>query len=480
MSDYGFFTPEQDLKQIHQTALRILSELGIHTDHEEMRERLAGLGCRVVDTRVYMPPELVAATLRAVPAGFTVYGRSEATSITVQVGGPTHCINTGIFANIYDLESGAVRRSTLRDVEMTTRVLDALDNVDAVYVSLVDATELSPHMITVSDLAATVANTTKPLIGPGVTNQAEAEAVVAIARAIRGGEAELRQRPLCVPFICPITPLIFPADVVDALMVVAQAGLPLDVVTNPVMGVTAPYTIASTVALGHAEVLASAVMAHAITPGLPILNQNTPSIADMRSLTSTTGGPETGLLRRAVIELSLYLGLPGCAHGHTSSTRLDWQAADEKALNTLLIASARPALLGGLGALSNVTLGAYEALLLDNERLSAVRRILDGIQVDENHLGFDVIARLTDGESVLSQEHTLRYLRSPEVWSPTLALRQGLVDGDAAQETSVERARSQVQKLIAQHEVEPLPVSVWAEIESILDAYDQACRSLAR
>ena len=135
----------------------------------------------------------------------------------------------------------------------------------------------------------------------------------------------------------------------DALIVVAQAGLPLEVIANPVMGVTAPYTIAGTVALGHAEVLAAAVMAHAVRPGLPILNGNTPSVADMRTLASTTGGPETGLIRRTVAELSHHLGLPSCVHGHTSSARVDYQAGDEKALNTLLIASARPSILGGLG-----------------------------------------------------------------------------------------------------------------------------------
>ena len=164
--------------------------------------------------------------------------------------------------------------------------------MDIVYVSLLDATDQPAHLITLADFAATLANTTKPLIGPGVVNGAEAEAVVAMARALRG--PELARHPPCVPFICPITPLRFPAALVDALTVVAQAGLPLEVIANPVMGVTAPYTIAGTVALGHAEVLAAAVMAHAVRPGLPILNGNTPSVADMRTLASTTAVPRPG------------------------------------------------------------------------------------------------------------------------------------------------------------------------------------------
>ena len=71
-------------------------------------------------------------------------------------------------------------------------------------------------------------------------------AVVDMAHAIAPGE--LTEFAMCAPFICPITPLRYPAAIVDALMVVAEAGLPLDVVSNPVMGLTAPYTIAGSVA----------------------------------------------------------------------------------------------------------------------------------------------------------------------------------------------------------------------------------------
>lgn len=469
----GLLTPEEDLQLIHETAVRILADIGIRTDHAGMRDRLVGQGCRIEDDRVFIPPELVATTLQGIPASFTLYGRS--TQDFIEVGlDKTHGINTGIFANIYDFESGEIRRSTLEDVHMTTRLLDAMDNVHAVYVSLVDATELEPHMVTVGDFAAVLTNTTKPLVGPGVTHRSEAEAIVDMARAVRGGDgAELSRFPICVPFVCPVSPLYFPKDVVDALMVVAEAGLPLTALPNPVMGLTSPYTIASTVALGHAEVLTLGVMAHAISPGLPILNQNTPSVADMRSLASTTGGPETGLVRQTVVLLSHYLQIPVCAHGHTSSAVLDFQAAEEKALNGLLIVSARPSLLGGLGALANVTVTSYETILLDNERYGAMLRILEGVQVDGDHLAFDVITELVETGTVLGSDHTLKYLYSDEVWKPRLAIRQGLVGGAPISETSLDRARAEARRLMDTYQVEPLSSHVQSQISQILDAYDR-------
>jgi trimethylamine--corrinoid protein Co-methyltransferase len=262
--------------------------------------------------------------------------------------------------------------------------------------------------------------------------------------------------------------------VIDALVVIAEAGLPLNALPNPVMGLTSPYTIAGTVALGHAEVLTLAVMAHCVSPGLPILNHNTPSVADMRTLASTTGGPETGLIRQTVILLSHYLKIPACAHGHTSSSVLDFQAAEEKTLNGLLIASARPSLLGGLGGLANATVTSYESIVLDDERYGAIFRILEGVEVDADHLGFDEIPELVKTGTVLSSEHTLRYLYSDEVLKPRLAIRQGLVAGAPVAETSLDRARAEAKTLIDTYEVEPLPNEIQSEINQILDAYRRA------
>ncbi len=466
--------PHQDLAQIHETAVKTLLEIGIKTDHTAMRKQFADRGCRIEGERVFIPPELVAATLQEIPDSFKVYGRQIEQYITVGLEN-TYGINTGIFPNIFDFDRGYIRHSTLNDVSKTTRLMDAMEYLHAVYVSLVDATDVAPHMATVSDFAAVIANTTKPLIGPGVTNRAEAETIVNIASALRGGDSErLKKFPICVPFICPISPLFFPKDIVDALVCVAESGLPVIALTNPVMGLTSPYTIASTIALGHAEVLATAVIAHMVSPGLPILNQNTPSVADMRTLASTTGGPETGLIRQMTISLSNQLGMPSCAHGHTSSTSLDYQAAAEKTLNAMLIALARPSLLGGLGGLANATLTSYESILLDNELFGAIFRTLEGVRVDKEHLAFDTLRELADSGEVLTNEHTLRHLHSNEVWAPQLAIRQGLIGGAAESKDSIERARAETRRLLNMHTVEPLERHVQLEIKSILDTYDRS------
>jgi len=111
--------------------------------------------------------------------------------------------------------------------------------------------------------------------------------------------------------------------------------------------------------------------------------------------------------------------------------------------------------------------------LLDNERLGAIRRILEGVVVDEDHLALDAIRDLVTCGNALDNEHTLRYLRSREVWKPRLAIRQGLVDGTPPAESSVLRAQVEARRVLGAHRVEPLPAGVQAEIARILAGYDQ-------
>ena len=122
----------------------------------------------------------------------------------------------------------------------------------------------------------------------------------------------------------------------------------------------------------------------------------------------------------------------------------------------------------------NVTLTSYETILLDDERNQAILRILDGVQVDDDHLAFEVIADLASADTVMGHDHTLRYLRSDEVWEPRLAQRSGLVGGAALPESSVDRARARAQDLLRTYRVPRLAASVQSEIDGVLASYDMA------
>ena len=109
MPDHDFFTPAARLEQIRRAALPILDQIGICTEHAEMRERLAGFGCRVAGARAIFPPALIAATLAAIPPSFRLYGRTPEITALVDASGPRLCTNTGILPDLYALATGILR-----------------------------------------------------------------------------------------------------------------------------------------------------------------------------------------------------------------------------------------------------------------------------------------------------------------------------------------------------------------------------------
>jgi trimethylamine--corrinoid protein Co-methyltransferase len=138
----------------------------------------------------------------------------------------------------------------------------------------------------------------------------------------------------------------------------------------------------------------------------------------------------------------------------------------------MLIANARPSLLGGLGGLANVTLTSYETLVMDNERFCALRRVLQGISTDEDHLAYPVITDIVNGQNVITHDHTMKYLRSSEVWKPKFTQREGLVNGKPASLSMKERAREEVKYIIENHKVEPLNENIKDALDKILKDYD--------
>ena len=91
--------------------------------------------------------------------------------------------------------------------------------------------------------------------------------------------------------------------------------------------------------------------------------------------------------------------------------------------------------------------------------------------MDDDHLGLEVIAHAVAGSDFLSHEHTLKHLHSAEVWRPRLALRGGLVEGTPPAESSVDRARAAVRRILDTHIVAPPPADVQSALAEIIQTY---------
>ena len=83
---------------------------------------------------------------------------------------------------------------------------------------------------------------------------------VRLAAAVAGGEEKLRQNPIFSAVASPVSPLTFEKDTVEAMVVLAEAGIPVVPMNMALGGTTAPATMAGILVMANAEELATLVI----------------------------------------------------------------------------------------------------------------------------------------------------------------------------------------------------------------------------
>ena len=144
--------------------------------------------------------------------------------------------------------------------------------------------------------AELIKNTTQP-IHHWFHNRASAKFIVDMLIALRGSEREAEEYPLCYPFLEPISPLQFPFHGIDVLFETSKIKLPVPVGPMAQTGSSAPATLAGTMALENAEILAGICITQLICPGTPICYGGICHAFDMKTTQIIFSGPEQAIDR---------------------------------------------------------------------------------------------------------------------------------------------------------------------------------------
>jgi trimethylamine--corrinoid protein Co-methyltransferase len=241
--------------------------------------------------------------------------------------------------------------------------------------------------------------------------------------AASGGESVLRERPSVMGIVTPITPLkiaVMNEGLVDAVL----AGVPILYSPGPLMGATGPATVAGTLVLTNAEVLFGLVLTQLVKPGAPVVLKPDTDVFDMKTTQCTYGSPEQDLGKIAMTQLAHFYDLPiyGLGGGVEAKTP-DAEAAAEAMMGMLLNGLAGMTLNQSLGTLSWGQYGSQEMVVICDEMVHMIKRILSGIAVTEDTLALDVIRSVGHGGSYLKEDHTVKYFRQ-ELFFPRLFRRQ--------------------------------------------------------
>jgi len=261
----------------------------------------------------------------------------------------------------------------------------------------------------------------------------------------------------------------------EGALVLAQAGVPIGFMSMATSGSTAPATIAGTLALGDAEIIAALVLVQLEVPGAPVFHSLMTGVMNPRTGgflgTSRDGEPAYA----AGVEIAHHWGVPVLAGVYgTDAPAPGWQAAAEAAVALTLNALLGAETGSGMGLLDGCTVCYPEQLLLDADLHERVRANLAGLDTSPAALALDVIRRVGPRAHFLYEPSTRDGLRRLEFSSLT-----GHVAPDGSPHDAVDVARDEVERILATHRPEALEPARLRELERIVAAADHELGAMA-
>jgi len=449
---------DSDIQKIYSTALRILSEIGMGEAPPALVQQALEKGAVLNDAgRLCYPVSMVEDTIAGACKQFMLFGRDS--KYDFEVGGDKVYFGTGGAAvQTLDIDTHQYRASTLKDLYDFARLADSLSNVSwftrcCVATDMEDITDLD-----INTAYALITGTSKP-VGTSFTLGSTVDPIVDMFDIAMGGSGEFSKRPCCKAHISPIiSPLRYGEDAFDVTMAAIKHNMPLNNIIAAQSGATSPATIAGMLSATLAETLAALLMVNVFSPGYPMIFSNWPFVIDLRTGSFSGSGGEITLLNAASAQLSNWLGLPsGAASSMSDAKAVDAQMGLEKAMSSLGVGLAGSNMIYESSGMMASLLGAsFEAMLIDDEMLSQVYRVLRGIEVNEETLGFAAIEEAVYGEGhFLGSQHTMDAMQRDYFWPSDLSDRQQPVAWEEGGAMDMwQRANVKVKEILATHNPE--------------------------
>lgn len=458
----------EQIRRIHEASLTILDRVGVVAPHEEMLRRFAEAGAAVdfKGQRVRIPPDLVVQLVGGAGKQFTLYGRD--LSRKAEFGRGKRNYNSIAGEALWLDNVGANRRyAALADVATAARFGDALDRITLVG-AMADPHELPVAGRAVEVMATMLRNTTKP-IHFWFHDRASTKLLVEMTIALRGDEERASKFPVCYPFLEPISPLRFPFHGIDLLFETARLNLPVPVGPMAQMGLTAPATLAGTMAQENAEILAGICITQLVRPGMPVCYGGICHAFDMATTQLIFSGPEQAIFGVAMTQMGKSYGLPVYVNvGLTDSKRPDAQAGLEAGVTLALAAGAGADIFGHMGISGVDQAASLDMLALQHEGISYVESVMREMDLSDEALGIAEIEAVGPGGTFIDRDHTATHFRR-ELWFPGLLDRrfyQAWQEGGA--QSMEERCRQRKEEILKTHVPAPIPPDVDCALEEIV------------
>lgn len=457
-------TADSRLKRIHETSLMLLERGGLYLGAAAaLLQRCRQLGLKTDSDRVYFSASQIEQALALVPASFRLMARNPERSLDFCRG--TSFIGLGRSAAFVFDENGERRQATRHDFIELMELGQQLDEIKLVG-NLVTPADIAPERVNDFMMAAQIRYSDKPYhllhasdlpllcdafqIEPGALISACEEGTVYAHTTVN-----------------TMSPLAISPEQSDHLLAMAENGIAINISPAPAMGSSSPCTIAGTLAVNNAEILAVLVITQLIRPGLPVLYGVFPSGTDMRSMAATFGSAEARLLEREAVRMANCYGLLTRGNvGLNEAFACDFQAGSEAMFNFSEALHSSITYLPGCGLLASFAGASKAKLVMDAELAAMLQRYRRPWTATDEELATDLTCQVGPKGSFIMQPHTYSRCRS-ELYHPKVFSRSSYEKWREGENLAI-RAERLADHLIAEYRLPPLPGSVEQRLDSLL------------
>ncbi|WP_407313535.1 trimethylamine methyltransferase family protein [Desulfosporosinus sp. SB140] len=458
---------EDQCEELFMTTMELLERTGAEIQNEEARGVFEKAGCWVDGNRVRIPSALCEWAVRTAPSRITVCDRNGKRALRLET---TNAFYGPGQSNTYVIDpfTNERRKPIKSDVALTGVVCDGLKNVDFAMSNGLP-TDVNPSLANVHAFEALLTHTTKPIV-QSIQGVKEAQAILEMATAVAGSLKEFQKNPFVVLLIETEGTLVHSKETLAKVLFAAQNGVPYIYATKLIAGETSPATPAGAIVLALADVLVGILLGQLVRQGTPVIAGGFFTIRDHENDILPYGAPEVSLMGTGMANALRFLRIPSFGFaGATDAKESDAQMGLEAAFSILHAGMSGTSLIHGCGQLEYGLSGSLALLVMGDEVMGMTRRIIKGVEVNEERLARGVIDAVQPGGHYLGEEHTLKYFRN-EFWWPSVMNRTRIDDWTANGAKSLgQRVKEKAQTIINTHQPEKLSHNILNQIKAIID-----------
>jgi trimethylamine---corrinoid protein Co-methyltransferase len=417
----GFSTSEID--KIHSAAMEILRDIGVAFHDQEALEIFKKNNFSTRGNIVFFQEKQIMETLSTVPSRFVVRARNSTKNVAI--GGKDFALLPG-WGSPFIIDSDGEQRSALMDDYIDfCKLVHSSEYLDMMGYMMVMPSDVPPSVSHLDMFLANLLLTDKATMASPQDRQKALDNIEMLC-ILWGGKEKIRNIPVTVSKINPVSPLMYAQEMAGSLIEYARLGQPLQFPSIVMAGTTGPVTLPGTLAVIIAEALAGIALTQIINPGTPCVLGGNSCSTDMRTGAMALGGAEAIVLIPAIIQMAQFYGIPSKAGGSVTDAFLpDMQAGIESGISLFTaLASGVNMLDQSCGILACFNAMSFEKFLIDEETCGYIRRIVKPLEVTDATIAMDQIKRAGIGGAYLTFPETFSQFKK-EFFIPKLAVRGG-------------------------------------------------------